>query len=137
MTWCQLGWRYDSLQISWQVHHHWLQGLSGRIEDMDALHRTVATIDIIKLDFLGIRFQTAQHGGIITREVSHLLHYLALHGQHKRRPCGIAIQEQLLIECTHLLGIVGHLDHKFLAWGNTPGRIFHGGATTTFLHLFD
>ena len=32
MTWCQLGWRYDSLQISWQVHHHWTwPGREGKV----------------------------------------------------------------------------------------------------------
>ena len=121
-----LGWRYLCLEIIRQMHHHRFHHTVGRIEDVDALHRTVATVYVIKLHFLDIRLDVTQKLIVRTCEVYHAAHHLASHHDDERFVRGIAVEAYLLHEGTHLLGVVDSLDREGLACCNTLLRIFHG-----------
>ncbi len=125
------------MEIARQVHHHRLHRLVGRIEDMDALHRTVALVDIIKLNLLCISLELAQHLIVSAREFLDIAHHLASHRHHERFVGGIAIEQHLLLEGTHLLGIIHRLHHEALASRDALLRIFHRGTTATLIDVLD
>ena len=104
---------------------------------MDALHRAVTTVHIIKLHFLNIRLDFAQHLVIRTCEIHHIAHHPASHGKDERFVGGIGVEAYLLVEGTHLLGIIHRLYHEALACGNALLGIFHLGAAATLQHVVD
>ena len=132
-----LRWGYLCLKIIRQMHHNRLHHAVGRIEDVDALYRTVASVYVIKLHFLNIRFDFAQQLVVRTGKVYHAAHNFTSHHDDERLVRGIAVEAYLLHEGTHLLGVVDCLDRKSLACSNLLLRIFHRCAAAALQYVID
>ena len=137
MTRSYLGRRYESMKIVWKMHHYRFHHFVGRIEDMDALNRTVATVHVIKLHLLGITLDGTQHLIVRTSEIYYAAHYPSPHREDERLFIRIGIEADLLGESTHLLGIVYRLDDETFAGSNARLRIIYLRTAAAFQHIVD
>ncbi len=119
------------------MHHYRLQHFVGRIEDMNALNRTVATVHVIKLHLLGITLDDTQHLIVRTSEIYYAAHYPSPHREDERLFIRIGIEANLLGESTHLLGIVYRLDDETFAGSYARLRIIYLRTSAAFQYIVD